>query len=145
MTVADIHATVFSEVFIRFFGTKNKLADFVTSEIVLSSEYPLGGLSEDGGANTCSSHMVHPLLDPENIVLVIIIIIDNENDSGVNNDNDNDIDIENKTMPIPIAIFTTNTIAITRMRKITIPTTIFQDPGAGLSRGRRIYSRDYVR
>ena len=56
MAVADIHGIILAEASNGVFGTKNKLADFVTSEFVLPSEDPIEGLSEHGRVNVCDGY-----------------------------------------------------------------------------------------
>lgn len=99
MVVADIHSTILAEVFNGVFGTKTKLADSVTSDFIVLSGRPVGGLSEDGGAKI-SATTTWPT--PSWILkycfryIGIVIIIDNDDDSDVDTDNENGIDNKNE-------------------------------------------------
>ena len=65
MAVAGIHAIIVARASNGMLGRKNKLADFVTSELVVASEYSVRSLGEDDGANVCSDHLLDKLLDSE--------------------------------------------------------------------------------
>lgn len=106
---------MFAEASIRVFGTKNKLADFVTSDIVLS-KHPFGGFFEDGGTNIYNGHIVHSFLNPEILISTSFSIslidsdadsdVDSENDIDSENDNDTDNDRDIRTEMILITITT---------------------------------------
>ena len=93
MAVSDIRNTTLAEATIRMLGRKNKLAECVTTnepatntdtagwvidgdEVsgLLPSRHPVGGLSEDGGANVCDGHLFDPLLDPEASFLLSLLL-----------------------------------------------------------------------
>ena len=82
VAAADIWPIILAEAINSMLGKNNKLAEFITnddpavsastatweidgdevSEVILPSAHPVGGPSEDGGANVCDSHLVDTIL-----------------------------------------------------------------------------------
>ena len=56
MVVADIRANILAQASNGMVRSNSKLAGEEVSELALPSDYPLGGLSEDGGANAHNGH-----------------------------------------------------------------------------------------
>ena len=65
MAVEDIRASISAEATNVMIGRKNKVADIVTSKLLVASEHPVRSLGKDGGANVCNKHLVDQLLDFE--------------------------------------------------------------------------------
>ena len=69
--VTNIRALTLAKASNGTFGRKNKLAGDEVSELVLRSEDPVRGLSEDDSVNVCNGHLIDPLLGPEKLLSLL--------------------------------------------------------------------------
>ena len=65
MVVADVGANILTQSSDLVVGSNSKLVGEDVSELVIPSDYPVGGLGEDGRVNLFDDHRVDPLLGSE--------------------------------------------------------------------------------